>query len=251
MLGDSGPAYPRPPGAGSNAIGVGAIGTTLSIGDIPAFDWWRTVLSQYANAPALTAIIGNLFACLDQTANLDAFFDLVWNVDTAQGYGLDCWGRIVGVDRVLAVVDDGFFGWSEGVPGALTWGEGRWYSGSSLTSNYELADEAFRRLILTKAAANITDGSIGSINAILLSLFPNRGNCYVREGTQAPYFDWHESTTGRSWGEAPWYSGELLPRMTMQYVFNFALSAVEIAIVEQSGVLPRPTGVSATVVINS
>ena len=36
--------------------------------------------------------------------------------------------------------------------------------------------------------------------------------------------------------------------MTMQYVFNFTLSPVELAIVEESGVLPKPVGVAATVV---
>ena len=37
--------------------------------------------------------------------------------------------------------------------------------------------------------------------------------------------------------------------MTMTYTFEFALTPVEQAIVEQSGVLPRPTGVSSSVVI--
>ncbi len=246
----TGPPYPPSPSAGLNAIGVGGIGSTLSIGDIPLFDWRKTILAQYANSPIITAIIENVFNYLDQTANLEAFYDLVFNIDTAQGYGLDVWGRILGVTRLLQVADDGYFGWSEGVPGALTWNQGRWYSGATLTSNFALADKAFRMLLLAKAAANITDGSIPSINAILLSLFPNRGNCYVREGRQSPYMGWHESTTGNTWGSAPWYSGELLPRMTMQYCFDFALSPVEIAIVEQSGVLPKPVGVSATVVIN-
>ena len=38
--------------------------------------------------------------------------------------------------------------------------------------------------------------------------------------------------------------------MVMTYTFDFPLSPVEIAIVSQSGVLPRSTGVSATIVIN-
>ena len=35
--------------------------------------------------------------------------------------------------------------------------------------------------------------------------------------------------------------------MTMIYKFEFVLTPVELAIVLQSGVLPKPTGVSATV----
>ncbi len=37
--------------------------------------------------------------------------------------------------------------------------------------------------------------------------------------------------------------------MTMIVNFNFALSSVELAILGQSGVLPKPVGVSSTIVI--
>jgi len=37
--------------------------------------------------------------------------------------------------------------------------------------------------------------------------------------------------------------------MMMTYTFEFPLSPVELAIVQNSGVLPKPTGVAATVVI--
>jgi hypothetical protein len=37
--------------------------------------------------------------------------------------------------------------------------------------------------------------------------------------------------------------------MSMIYHFDFLLSPVELAIVEQSGALPRPSGVSATVAV--
>jgi hypothetical protein len=37
--------------------------------------------------------------------------------------------------------------------------------------------------------------------------------------------------------------------MTMAYVFTFGLTPVELAIVQNSGVLPKSTGVAATVVL--
>ncbi len=43
---------------------------------------------------------------IDPTADLNAFYDLVWNVATAQGWGLDVWGRIVGVTRNLNIPAD-------------------------------------------------------------------------------------------------------------------------------------------------
>ena len=39
--------------------------------------------------------------------------------------------------------------------------------------------------------------------------------------------------------------------MTLSYRFNFALSQVELAIIQQAGVLPKPTGVGALVVIDT
>lgn len=185
------------------------------------FDYWQTIISQYANSPILTQIIANFFAYVDQTVNLDAFYDLIWNVDTAQGYGLDVWGRIVGVTRTLQVAGAKFLGFDEATSvSADPFNQSPLYSGSQLTSNFNLSDNAFRTLIFAKALANISNGSIPAINQLLLNLFPGRGNCFVTDGGN----------------------------MTMTYTFKFLLTPVEAAIVSQSGVLPKPVGVLATVV---
>lgn len=209
---------PRP---GSNAIGSFVIGVS-PIGDIPALDYWATVISQYANSPILTQLVANFAAYIDQTINLENFFDQMYNVATAQGYGLDVWGKIVGVSRTLHIIgDQKYFGFDEATPiSADPFNQSPFYSGAQLTDNFDLSDAAFKTLIFAKALSNISDGSIPSINQILLNLFPNRGNCYVTDGLD----------------------------MTMTYTFAFAMTPVELAIVSQSGVLPKPTGVSATIV---
>ena len=323
----TGPPYPPLPGAGSNAIGVGALGTTLAIGDVPAFDWRRTIISQYANSPRIVGLVELVAGYLDPTANFEAFFDLVWNVDTAQGYGLDIWGRIVGVTRNLRVLDGDWFGFQEALPGSdsfndvgevqisggfgftegdgaafgeqsfglvPTYGKGALTGGSFFSSdtdpvNYRLLDEDYRRLILVKAASNITDGSIPAINQILLGLFPHRGNCYVTDCprpaaffgfaeaaptshgfddagpvTILPGFGFQEADAAtfgeQSFGEmisypSPtgvggfFYSGVPDPRMSISYTFEFQLTPVEFAIVKQSGVLPKPVGVAANVIV--
>lgn len=218
---DTGPPYPHPnPALGSNAIGSLAIGVS-PIGTVAPFDWWTTVISQYANAPILTGILQSFFDAMDQTANVDAFFDMIWNVNTAQGYGLDVWGRIVGVTRIVPIPGTiTYLGFEESATLGV-FGVGIFFSGSPLTNNFILSDDGYRLLILAKALANISDGSIKSINGLLLTLFPNRGNCYVTDGLD----------------------------MTMTYTFAFSLSAVELSIVQNSGVLPRPAGVSVTVVV--
>lgn len=212
--------YPHPnPAAGSNAIGDFTIGIS-PIGTISSFDLWATVLSQYGNSPILTAMLASFNAAVDQTANLDNYFDLIFSVLTAQGYGLDTWGRITGVSRVVAIAGSAnYLGFQEAASWE-TFGYGVFWSGTTVTNNVVLSDSDFRTLILAKAASNICDGSILAINSILLALFPNRGDCYVTD----------------------------LGAMTMTYTFAFSLTPVELAIVEQANVLPTPAGVAATVV---
>lgn len=205
------------------SLGQLSIDESIQIENVPTslFDWFATVISQYANSPIILQLISNMAEYIDPTALFDKFFILVFNVDTAVGYGLDVWGRIVGVSRVLQIpLDDKYFGFEQADPDAYPFGEGIFYNNSGLTSNFALADEAYRKLIFAKALANISDGSIPSINQILVNLFASYGNCYVTD------------------------EGD----MAMTYTFGSELSKVDFAIVSQSGVLPRPVGVSVTVV---
>lgn len=222
----SGPPYPRyAPGAapGKNTIGVGFEIATSPIGDVPPFDVWTTILSQYANSPIITQLCVNMGQYVDQTKNFSDFFDNVWNIDTAFGNGLDIWGRILGVSRVVQLTGGSqpFLGFEEpGTPTTLTpFGQAPFFSGQSVSSNFSLSDTAYRTLLLAKALANICDGSIPAINQILRNLFPGRGNCYIADGLN----------------------------LTMTYTFAFALSPVELAIVQTSGVLPRTSGVAVSV----
>lgn len=247
----TGPEYPviNPPG--SNAIGQFAIGVS-PVGDIAPFDVWETVVSQYANSPTITTLLTNFSKWIDQTKNFSDFFDMIMDVDGAVKYGLDVWGRIVGVNRILKMTTPGaYFGFQE-AGDAVGFNQAPFYTGAPLTTNYELSDEAYRKLILTKAMANISQCSIPVLNQMLLSLFPNRGNCYVTEGSPpVAYFGFQEAGDAVGFDQAPFYSGQHIDRMVMIYTFDFSLSPVELAIVRSSGVLPKPTGVRALVVINA
>lgn len=213
----SGPGYPRSPVPASNAIGSFKIGVS-PIGTIPWFDYWKTVISQYGNSSRIAALLNSVNA-VDPTRDFDGFYDWLWNVQTARGSGLDIWGRIVGVERVVNISPTTYFGFAEQGITVTGFGQNSFYDGVSLTSNYSLPDDAYRTLVLAKAFSNISDCSIPVINRILRDLFPNRGNCYCLDGQD----------------------------MTMSYVFDFSLTAVESAIVIQSGVLPKPAGVFASI----
>ena len=213
---DTGPPYPHPnPAPGSNAIGSFAIGIS-PIGTISTFDPWTTIISQYANSPVLDALILSYNAAVDETENLENFYDMIWNLATAVGYGLDVWGRIVGVARVLRIPGNvDYFGFNEAAPSWSGFGQGGFYSGGGISTNYLLTDDQYRVLIFAKAAANISDGSIPTLNKILLGLFARRGVTYVVDGLD----------------------------MSLTYTFKFVLTPVDLAIIQTSGVLPNPAGV--------
>jgi hypothetical protein len=215
----TGPPYPPPPQPGSNEIGVFRVGVS-PVGTISSFDVWATILSQYSNSPVMDALLTSFASAVDMTENFDDFYDWMWNVATAQGYGLDVWGRIVGVSRILQLPEGSpdYVGFQEaGDSNATGWNQAPWFSGGTLTSSIVLGDSDFRTLIYAKAASNICDGATPSINSILLGLFPGRGPCYVTDNQN----------------------------MTISYTFSFVLTPVELQL---AGVLPTPVGVSANVV---
>lgn len=196
------------------------------------FNVFQTVISQYANSPILLQLVENLQAYFDQKTNFDEFYTNIWDIDTANGEGLDIWGRILGVSRILTLSTGSYLGFAEAQPdtGENAFGQSPFYTNQTLTQNFSLTDDAYRTLLLAKAVSNVCDGSIPSYNRLLMALFPGRGNCYVTEGTD---------------------NNVTLANMQIAYAFEFSLTPVDLAILEQSGVLPKPTGVSASLALNA
>ncbi len=98
----------------------------------------KTIISEYGNSSTIGQLIANMNENLDPSADIDNFYNVVWNVDTAIGFGLDIWGEIVGVSREIFT-------------DPVTY----------------LDDDAFRSLILLKALSNISIDSAPSINQLL------------------------------------------------------------------------------------
>lgn len=112
----------------------------------------QTVISQYANSPTLLGIINSFNAAVDPCDDINNFYTMVWDVATAQGFGLDIWGRIVGVGRTIGT-----------------------------TPATVLTDSQFRQLILLKALANISPSTSYAINSLLLNWMTGNGRCYVND----------------------------------------------------------------------
>lgn len=176
----------------------------------------QTILSQYANSPALLALINEFNSAVDPSPELNSFYDNVWNIATAVGWGLDNWGRIVGVSRTVPVPVplSGFLGFSQ-QPQSASFGHGVFYLMPNSSANYNLLDGAYRELILTKAFSNISNCAIPTFNKMLMQLFPGRGNAYVIDQGN----------------------------MHMILMFEFLLQPYELSILKYSGAFSNPTGV--------
>lgn len=182
----------------------------------------QTVLIQYQASSSLYNIVQTFNTAVDQSDNFDNFYFNVFNVKTATGPGLDIWGQIVGVHRIIPVTTAPFtFGFNDGLTDYAPFGQAPFYNGQPLTQNFALTDDAFRALIMTKALANISATSSPAINAGLSLLFAGRGRCYVND----------------------------LGGMAMRYTFEFLPQPFEISILKNAGALPAPSGVGITALV--
>lgn len=193
----------------------------------------RTIIAQFANSPTITGIVQSMNDALDTSLLFDMFYRFVFNVDTAVGFGLDYWGRIVGLPngRLLQLgTNSQILGFENGdiPPDWAPFNQGTFFTGADASTTFILADDAFRTLILAKALANITATNSKDLNKLLRNLFPGRGRAYVVDRGQ---------------------SNTAVGGMQMSFIFEFALTAVEYAILTQSGVLPHPAGVGFNVIV--
>jgi hypothetical protein len=152
-------------------------------------NWSQTLLSRFSGAPIIVALISSFDAAMDPSANIAAFLQYIWDVRTAVGNGLNIWGKIVGIPRTVP-------------------------SSPPIT----LDDFDYQTLILVKAAANIGNVTIPTLNRLLSAIFANSGFVHVQDNLN----------------------------MTLTYVFNFPPTSAQVAIVQSSGAMPRPAGVGIT-----
>ena len=149
-------------------------------------NWSQTLISKFANNAPLVALISSFNAAMDPTGQIENFYKYIWNVRTAVGNGLNIWGKIVGVSRVVPS------------PVPVT-----------------LDDADFQTLIFAKAAANIGNVAVPTLNKLLQAIFGGSGLVYVQDNLD----------------------------MTLSYVFLFQPSPAQQAIIQYSGVMPQPAGV--------
>jgi len=173
-----------------------------------------TILRQYNNSTKLKSVIYTFNDVVDVSSIVNKFYDNVFNLNTANSYGLDVWARIVDVSRYVKFDSVGEVFGFEG-QNLSTFNQGSFYSGKKITTTLKLADDFFRTVIKAKAAVNISNTSIEDANKILANIFKDKGKPFVTDNLD----------------------------MSMHYVFPFHLKDNEISLIKNSNILPRPSGV--------
>lgn len=126
------------------------------------------MIGQYANSPVLVALDNGLQNLFDDGQFVQNWYNVVFNLKTASGYGLDVWGKILNRSRQFIYNGNEYY-----LKGEQTIG-GKHYTAEQM--------ENFYRLILQITAMRyIGNASIYSINSILNAVFENYGKAYCVE----------------------------------------------------------------------
>ncbi|XEH50519.1 DUF2612 domain-containing protein [Edwardsiella tarda] len=146
--------------------------------------WKETILTQYSASKSLLSIIDTFNQAVSLDDFTDEFITRVWDLTTCEYFGLDMWGKIVGVSRYIkAAIDSDSFGFAEADDGSdgypSPFNDQPFYAGVQETETVRLSDNAYRTLILCKAFSNISIATIPDVNKFLTMLFKGRGAAIV------------------------------------------------------------------------
>lgn len=136
-----------------------------------------TVQSQYAASPHLRMLVDSFWEAINPESDIKSIYDNMVNLDTAVGFGLDVWGRIVAIGREYIALDENnkYFGFKPpagvSAPRVESFNNAPFYS--KVNGKVRLSDPAYRTYILIKAMINIGDSTLASINRMLKETFPN------------------------------------------------------------------------------
>ena len=158
--------------------------------DFTSFDSWdiaETIQSQYATSRRMTQVINAFWDSINPKSDIDLLYKKLVNPRTAEGYGLDVWGRIVAIGRSYLAVDDDtpYFGFDppEGVKNERlnSFGNAPFYK--TIYGKVELADTMYRTYVFLKALINISNSSLAGLNHMVKLLFPDADIQILHTGT--------------------------------------------------------------------
>lgn len=189
-------------------------------------------LWQYAKAHFLNSLLSAKFDFFKNSAFgfFSDWYKDVFNLDTANAFGLEVWGRILGVkrpssapqnyvvdnDNVLRFKnanDDSWHSiWISGNPARLSVETNP--DNSGVQGAIPISDTMYRRCLKAKLFLLYSNYSVNDIDRYLKYLFPN-GGVYARDNLN----------------------------MTMDIIFTYVPSDVELSVITFKDFSPRPAGV--------
>ena len=146
-----------------------------------------TIQSQYAASPHIMAVVQAFWDCLNPDADIQSIYDNMVNPDTAVGFGLDVWGRIVAIGREYVAIDENTkylgFNPTPGVqnPRLDSFNNATFYA--VVNGKIRLTDNTYRTYIFIKAMINIGISTLAEINQMLHVMFPDTNICCIHVDT--------------------------------------------------------------------
>lgn len=146
-----------------------------------------TVQSQYASSPHIRALVDSFWKAINPEADINEIYKNMVDPDTAVGFGLDVWGRIVAIGREYIALGENtkYLGFNPPAdvtnPRLDSLNNAPFYR--PVNGKVRLADTAYRTYIFIKALINISDGTLARINKMLVFMFPNTKICCIHVDT--------------------------------------------------------------------
>ena len=191
----------------TNALGSASASITVTIPGLQSFDvfsgdpvpegeWMpadrqssayrtgrATVQSQYSASPRILFLADYYWSMLDPTESINLLLKKMIDPVTAEGSGLDAWGRIVGIKRALIPVDGEYLAFDpHGLDNELgdSFNNAPW---NPLIVPGMAPDAVYRVYVFVKAMLNIGNGSLADLNRYFSLLYENSGITVLHVGT--------------------------------------------------------------------
>lgn len=142
-----------------------------------------TVQSQYSASPRILFLAEYYWSMLDPTESINLMLKKMIDPVTAEGSGLDAWGRIVGIKRALVPTVGEYLAFD---PADLNNELGDSFNNAPwnpLLASGMAPDAVYRMYVFVKAMLNIGNGSLADLNRYFSLLYENSGITVLHVGT--------------------------------------------------------------------
>lgn len=142
-----------------------------------------TVQSQYSASPRILFLADYYWSMLDPTESINLLLKKMIDPVTAEGSGLDAWGRIVGIKRALVPTVGEYLAFDpHGLDNELgdSFNNAPW---NPLLASGMAPDAVYRVYVFVKAMLNIGNGSLADLNRYFSLLYENSGITVLHVGT--------------------------------------------------------------------